>query len=347
MSAIILEKLYSELDIAVLATSDNDVFTCITAPPSWLQHLYPAINKGSQLTQQELPAFLQHFMFDAEDHWQRKQKGQLKSGLWMEEGSESSEWLLEATAILVEDNKLLLLSFLGRDQAPRQEKQQLMRDNLLTQEKLELEVHRRTLQIREREEEISIKLIAAAGKRDEETGAHIRRIGLYSAEMAKELGWPQPVIDDIKLAAPMHDIGKIGIPDNILQKPGRLTEAEFEIMKGHARIGGEMLTGSDIPMLNLASNIAIGHHEKWDGSGYPNGLKGEEIPESARIVAIVDVYDALVHKRVYKKALSEAEALAIMDDMASYHFDPKLYSLFLSIIDKIREIKNLNQDDDV
>jgi HD-GYP domain-containing protein (c-di-GMP phosphodiesterase class II) len=346
MSAIILEKLYSELDIAVLATSDNDVFTCITAPPSWLQHLYPAINKGSQLTQQELPAFLQHFMFDAEDHWQRKQKGQLKSGLWMEEGAAGSEWLLEATAILVEDNRLLLLNFIDEDHTNRQEKQ-LMRDNLLTQEKLELEVHRRTLQIRQREEEIAIKLIAASSKRDEETGAHIRRIGLYAAEMAKVLGWSQLLIDDIKLAAPMHDIGKIGIPDNILLKPGRLTEAEFEIMKGHARIGGEMLTGSDIPMLNLASNIAIGHHEKWDGSGYPNGLKGEEIPEAARIVAIVDVYDALVHKRVYKKAFSEAEALAIMDDMASYHFDPRLYRLFLSVIDRIREIKDQNQDDEL
>lgn len=346
MSETVLEKLYSELDFAVLATSDNEVFTCITAPPSWLQQLYPTIKKGCHLTQEELPAFLQHFTFDAEEHWQRKQKGQLKSGLWMEEGPEDSEWVLEATAILVEDNKLLLLNFVHEGQSNRQEKQ-LMRDNLLTQEKLELEVHRRTLQIRQREEEIAIKLIAASGKRDEETGAHIRRIGLYAAEMAKALGWSQLLIDDIKLAAPMHDIGKIGIPDNVLQKPGRLTEAEFEIMKGHARIGGEMLAGSNIPMLKLASSIAIGHHEKWDGSGYPNGLKGEEIPESARIVAIVDVYDALVHKRVYKKAFSEAEALEIMDDMAGYHFDPSLYRLFLLIIDKIREIKNQNKDDDV
>jgi response regulator RpfG family c-di-GMP phosphodiesterase len=346
MSETVLEKLYSELDLAVLATSDNAVFTCITAPPSWLQQLYPAIKKGSHLTQEELPAFLQHFTFDAEEHWQRKQKGQLKSGLWMEEGPEGSEWLLEATAILVEDSKLLLLNFVDEGHSNRQEKQ-LMRDNLLTQEKLELEVHRRTLQIRQREEEIAIKLIAASGKRDEETGAHIRRIGLYAAEMARALGRSQLLIDDIKLAAPMHDIGKIGIPDNILQKPGRLTEAEFEIMKGHALIGGEMLAGSNISMLNLASNIAIGHHEKWDGSGYPNGLKGEEIPESARIVAIVDVYDALVHKRVYKKAFPEAEALEIMNEMASYHFDPNLYRLFLLIIDKIREIKNQNQDDDV
>jgi len=285
-------------------------------------------------------------VFDAEDHWQRKQKGQLKSGLWMEEGSAGSEYLLEATAILVDDDRLLLLNVIDQDHSNRQEKQ-LMRDNLLTQEKLELEVHRRTQQIREREEEIAIKLIAAAGKRDEETGAHIRRIGLYSAEMAKELSWPQLLIDDIKLAAPMHDIGKIGIPDNILQKPGRLTEAEFEIMKGHASIGGDMLAGSDIPMLNLASVIANGHHEKWDGTGYPNGLKAEEIPEAARIVAIVDVYDALVHKRVYKAAFPEAEALAIMDEMAINHLDPSLYRLFISIIDKIREIKDQNQDDEI
>lgn len=346
MSETLLGKLYSELDIAVFATSDNDLFTCITDPPNWLQHFYPAIKKSSQLTQQALPAFLQHFIFDAEDHWQRKQKGQLKSGAWMEEGPAGSEWLMEATAILVDDHKLLLLSFLDKDQANRQEQQQRMRDNLLTQEKLELEVHRRTLQIREREEEIAIKLIAAAGKRDEETGGHIRRIGLYSAEIAKELGWPQPRIDDIKLAAPMHDIGKIGIPDNILQKPGRLTEDEFEIMKGHASIGGEMLSGSNIAMLNTASIIANGHHEKWDGTGYPNGIKGEAIPIEARIVAIVDVYDALVHKRVYKPAFPEPEALAIMDEMAINHLDPNLYRLFISIIDRIREIKDQNQDDD-
>ncbi|WP_339724231.1 HD domain-containing phosphohydrolase [uncultured Paraglaciecola sp.] len=347
MSAGILEKLYADLNFAVFATTNNELFSCITDPPIWLKHFYPSINKGSQLTQEELPAFLQHFIFDAQDHWQRKQQGHLNSGLWVEEGPDDADWHLEATAILVDNNKLLLLSFNDKDHHSIQEKQQLMRENLLTQEKLELEVHRRTQQIRDREEEIAIRLISAAVKRDEETGAHIRRIGLYSAEMAMELGWPLSQIEDIKLAAPMHDIGKIGIPDNILQKPGRLTEAEFEIMKDHSRIGGEMLAGSGIPMLDIASSIAYYHHEKWDGSGYPEGLKGEEIPEAARIVAIVDVYDALVHKRVYKKAIPEAEALTIMEDMTQNHLDPKLFRVFLSILDRIRKIKQQNQDEDL
>lgn len=347
MSATTLEKLYSELDFAVLSVCKNELMTCLTEPPSWFKHFYPSINKNHQLNQEELPGFLQHFMFDAENHWQRKQPGQLKSGLWVEEAPDGTEWLMEATAVLVEDDRLLLINLTDKEHGTHQKKQQLMRENLLTKEKLELEVHRRTQQIREREEEIAIRLISAAVQRDEETGAHIRRIGLYSAEMAKEPGWPMSHVDDIKLAAPMHDIGKIGIPDKILQKPGRLTEDEFAIMKDHSRIGGEMLAGSGISLLNTASIIANYHHEKWDGSGYPDGLKGKEIPEAARIVAIVDVYDALVHERVYKKAFSETKALAIMDEMAQDHLDPDLFAVFLSIIDRIREIKDRNQDEEI
>jgi len=142
---------------------------------------------------------------------------------------------------------------------------------------LEQKVKERTAQVRRREEQIVLRLLAATGYRDVETGDHIRRIGLYSAVIAKELGWGGQAVEDIKLAAPMHDVGKIGIPDSILQKPGKLTSEEFAIMKTHTEIGGKMLDDPEIPLLTTAREIALSHHEKWDGSGYPFGL-GPETP---------------------------------------------------------------------
>jgi HD-GYP domain-containing protein (c-di-GMP phosphodiesterase class II) len=144
---------------------------------------------------------------------------------------------------------------------------------------------------------------------------------------------------NIRVAAPMHDIGKIGIPDAILLKPGRLTQDEFRIMRQHTVIGARMLGGSDIPLLNMAREIALFHHEKWDGSGYPNGLKRGEIPIAARIVAIVDVYDAMVHRRVYKTAIPEIEVLDTMARAAGHHFDPVLFDVFTGILPLIRQIR--------
>lgn len=214
-----------------------------------------------------------------------------------------------------------------------------MRDGLLTQEQLEQEVQRRTLKIKQREEEVAVKLVSLTSYRDEETGAHVKRIGLYSAAMAKALNCPPQMVDDIRIAAPMHDIGKIGIPDKILLKKGKLTPTEFAIMKRHTEIGARMLENSNIPVLDMAVDIAYCHHEKWDGSGYPRGLVGEEIPLTARITAIVDIYDALVHERVYKKAMSEKEALEVMQDMAGSHLDPDLFAVFLELLPVMRRIR--------
>jgi HD-GYP domain-containing protein (c-di-GMP phosphodiesterase class II) len=157
--------------------------------------------------------------------------------------------------------------------------------------------------------------------------------------MGKALGWDTQQIDDIRIAAPMHDIGKIGIPDRILLKKGKLTEVEFDIMKRHTEIGAKMLHDSNIPVLDMAAQIAFCHHEKWDGSGYPRGLVGEDIPESARITAIVDIYDALVHERVYKKAMSEQEALDLMASMTNSHLDPDLFRVFLGLLPVMRRIR--------
>ena len=146
-------------------------------------------------------------------------------------------------------------------------------------------------------------------------------------------------MNDIRLAAPMHDIGKIGIPDNVLRKPGRLTESEFEVVQQHAPIGAEILAGSGITLLEIAHDIALYHQEKWDGSGYPEGLSGNAIPVAARIVAVADVYDALLSERVYRPAMSEEKALEVMTSGRGSHFDPAIFDCFISILPRFRQIR--------
>jgi putative two-component system response regulator len=214
------------------------------------------------------------------------------------------------------------------------------------EQSLESEVREKTREIREREEEIVLRLISASGFRDDETGAHIRRIGLYASVIAKDIGWNQDSVSDIRLAAAMHDVGKIGIPDSILLKPGKLTSEEFEVMKKHTTIGAQLLGSSNIPLLHMAKEIALSHHEKWDGSGYPDGLVGEAIPDSGRIVALADVYDALVMDRVYRPAFPEPEALAMMTSNKGTYFDPRMFDRFMDLLPEIRRIRLEVQDED-
>ena len=219
------------------------------------------------------------------------------------------------------------------------EKKRLALESCKYKKILEERVRDRTAAVRRREEEIALRLISATGCRDGETGDHIKRIGLYSVVMATALGWDQEEIDSIKIGAPMHDVGKIGIPDGVLQKPCRLSAEELEVIREHPRIGATILGGSDIPLLQMAVDIALCHHEKWDGTGYPCGLSGEDIPEAARIVAIVDVYDALCHDRVYRKSYNEADVLAIMDKKRGTDFDPGMYDCFRDLLPSIRRIR--------
>ena len=207
---------------------------------------------------------------------------------------------------------------------------------------LEKIVRQQTLAIRKTHEETIFRLLTALDSRDEETGGHVRRIALFSALIAEPIGWTPSRIDDLRVAAPMHDIGKIGIPDEILLNKGKLTAGEFDTIKTHTTIGGEILKDSEYPMLQLAYEIALGHHERWDGSGYPQGLAGEDIPESARIVTLVDVYDALSHDRRYRKASPEDEVLRIMSEGRGIHFDPRLYDIFVELQPKFREIAREN-----
>ncbi|MGQ9576910.1 MAG: HD-GYP domain-containing protein [Thermoguttaceae bacterium] len=218
------------------------------------------------------------------------------------------------------------------------QRRQLLIENRQHLRDLEQKVREQTLAIRRAHEETIHRLVAASLCRDEETGAHIRRTGLASQLLAEAAGWSAPEAERIRLAAPMHDIGKIGIPDAIIRKPGRLTPQELEVMKRHTIIGAELLARSESPILQMARQIALSHHERWDGRGYPQGLSGLAIPESARIVAIVDVYDALTHDRVYRPALEDSEALEAMRRGSRTQFDPWLLEAFLGVLPQVRRI---------
>jgi putative two-component system response regulator len=202
-----------------------------------------------------------------------------------------------------------------------------------------------TAAIRRGQEETIYRLLSASLGHDKETGTHIRRVGLLSEVLARVAGWSLPEAEDIRLAATMHDIGKIGIPDVILRKPGPLNHEEFRIIQTHTVIGAEILSGSDAPMLKMAEQIALNHHEHWDGGGYPAGLAGYVIPESARIVAIVDVYDALTHDRVYRPAIPEEKVLTIMQQGAGTQFDPLLLAAFFSQFSEISRVALENPDE--
>lgn len=224
------------------------------------------------------------------------------------------------------------------------ERRQLLMERRNHTRDLEEKVRQQTLEIREAHEETIHRLMTVALCRDEETGMHIRRTGLMSEALARAIGWSAADAEVIRMAAPMHDVGKIGIPDAVLQKPGKLTPAEFDVMKTHTTIGAKMLDGSRSAMLMMAHDIALGHHERWDGTGYPNGLAGQAIPEAARILSIVDVYDALSHDRVYRPALPEDEVLTLMQRGAGAQFDAMLLATFLSHFEDMRRIAQDNPE---
>ncbi|HSK19741.1 MAG TPA: HD domain-containing phosphohydrolase [Longimicrobiales bacterium] len=187
---------------------------------------------------------------------------------------------------------------------------------------LEARVRERTRTLEESRREALEHLARAAEFRDDVTGQHTQRVGSLSADIADVLGWDPLEVELIRNAAPLHDIGKIGIPDAILMKPGSLTPEEFDVMKTHTTIGGSILAGSQAPVFVLAREIALSHHERWDGSGYPVGAQGERIALSGRIVCAADVYDALTHERPYKHAMPADQALAEITSQAGRHFDP-------------------------
>ncbi len=206
------------------------------------------------------------------------------------------------------------------------------------------EVAKATAEIIQREKDTIFRLSRATEYRDPETGAHIIRMARYSRLIAETLGMPPAYAELLQDAAPMHDIGKVGIPDHILLKPGRLDEQELTVMRTHARIGFEILDGSPSPLLQAAAVISLNHHEKWDGTGYPNGLKGAEIPLMGRIVAVADVFDALTSERPYKRAWALDEAQSFMLQQKGLHFDPECIDAFFSRWEDVLLIREHYQD---
>ncbi len=197
----------------------------------------------------------------------------------------------------------------------------------------------RTREIKQVQEDAIAMLGMAGHYNDSDTGVHIWRMAQYSGALAKAVGWSVDRTEQMVLAAAMHDTGKIAMPDNILKAPRALTEDEWVIMRSHCQVGYDILSKSQSPVFKLAAEVALSHHEKWDGSGYPHGKSGLDIAESGRIVAICDVFDALTMKRPYKEAWPIEKALAVLDEGAGHHFDPELITIFRSIEEDILQIK--------
>jgi putative two-component system response regulator len=196
---------------------------------------------------------------------------------------------------------------------------------------LDQKVRERTFELEETQIEILERLALAAEYRDDVTGEHTRRVGKMAAQIARALDWTDAQVELIRRAAPLHDIGKIAIPDSVLLKAGRLTPEEYEQMKTHTQIGAKMLSGGRFPLLRLAEQIALTHHEHWDGNGYL-GLTGEAIPMAGRIVAVADVFDALTSERPYKKAWTMEEAVEEMRRQSGRQFDPRVVEAFLRVV---------------
>lgn len=204
----------------------------------------------------------------------------------------------------------------------------------------EIMVKKRTKELEESQHDAIYMLGKAGHFNDTDTGNHIWRMAKYSGALAKTLNWSVKQVELLEMAAPMHDTGKIGIPDSILKAARKLTSEEWVIMRSHTEIGHGILNVGHTPLFKLAAEIALTHHEKWDGSGYPRGLKSKNIPESSRIIAIADVFDALTMKRPYKEAWSIDKAFDLLQKDSGSHFEPELVEHFMSIKEIILEIKN-------
>ncbi len=198
---------------------------------------------------------------------------------------------------------------------------------------LERDFRRRTTDLFEATDDCLWRLARASEFRDDDTGEHTMRVGHMSADIAKQLLMDDEEVEMIRRAAPLHDIGKIGIPDNVLLKPGRLTPEEMDVMRTHVKIGASLLSGSSSKLMNLAEQIALTHHEKWDGSGYLIGLNGEDIPLPGRIVAVADVFDALTHDRPYKQAWPTEQAIKEVAKLSGTHFDPQVVDAFMAVVE--------------
>lgn len=185
------------------------------------------------------------------------------------------------------------------------------------------------------------RLVRLAEFRDDQTGQHMLRVGRYCELISQRLGWPQERCESLRVASELHDVGKVAIPDRILRKPGKLTAAELDVMRSDTRVGYELLIDAHADVMRLAATIALTHHERWDGGGYPQGLSGEAIPPEGRVVAVADVFDALPSDRVYRPAFPVGIVVGMMRPERGAHFDPEPLDAMLAIFDQIESVKRI------
>jgi response regulator RpfG family c-di-GMP phosphodiesterase len=227
---------------------------------------------------------------------------------------------------------------------PFRKEHQRLASSLASQAAVAIENAELTEDLKQAHLDTIFRLGVAAEYRDKETANHIKRMSHYCALIARGLGWSDEAVETILWSSLMHDVGKLGIPDSILQKPGRLTPEERKVMELHTTIGGSILKGAKAPVLLKSRIVALTHHEKFDGTGYPRGLKGEKIPLEGRVTILADVFDALSSKRVYKEAMPEAEVLRILTEGRGTHFDPAILDIFLGKLEEVRTVKDRYSD---
>ena len=229
---------------------------------------------------------------------------------------------------------------------PFRREHQRLASSLASQAAVAIENAELTEDLKQAHLDTIFRLGVAAEYRDKETANHIKRMSHYCALIARGMGWSEEAVETLLWSSLMHDVGKLGIPDSILQKPGRLTSEERKVMELHTNIGGSILKGAKAPVLLKSRIVALTHHEKFDGTGYPRGLKGEKIHLEGRITILADVFDALSSKRVYKEAMPEAEVLRILTEGRGTHFDPAILDVFLGKLEEVRTIKDRYSDRD-
>jgi len=264
-------------------------------------------------------------------------------------GADSFCWLKDQAVVESYPRDRLCLSHgvlvdVTNEMVAERELDKIQRQLLQHRQDFEAAVRDRTKKLWNSQMEVVVRLARAAEFRDNRTGRHLTKISRYCAVVSEAAGLPRVARRILSLAAPMHDIGKIGISDAILRKPGRLTEAEFEQMKNHCHIGAQLLRGEESDVLRVARAIALSHHERWDGTGYPRRLGGRAIPLAARITAICDVFDALTSKRPYKPAWPVDKAVAEIHRGRGRHFDPELVDVFIANLPKIKKIYHTYQE---
>lgn len=271
------------------------------------------------------------------------QQGQAVEAVYRLEVHGETLWFKDFARVESFEEEGLFLSFgtladISKEVTLEEELKQAKEQLLGHRNQLAVKVERKTRKLRQAQLEVVTRLAQAAACRDHRTGAHLNRMSRYSRLLAKAAGIGDHAAEVLYHAAPLHDVGKLGITDLILHKPGRLTTEEFEVMKGHCRLGADLLDGQGSDLLRVARAVALTHHERWDGSGYPDGLVSVDIPLAGRIAAICDVFDALTEERPYKPAWTFAQAAEEIKRQRGQHFDPDLVDLFLGNLPSLYRI---------